>query len=187
MAPLPNNIKAIERYSLSDTDIRKVLGRGCRIIKYSELSKYSDLDILLPREKDYVVILVEDSLDHGHWCSLSKFKNRYQWFDPYGFRVDADLRWTSMSMRKSLHEDVPYLTKLLDRSDMDCIYNKVKYQKMSSNINTCGDHVCHYIYRMLNENMDLRDYYIYMKQLKRTSGYTYDEIVSQWVAKYLKT
>ena len=70
---------------------------------------------------------------------------------------------------------------------MDCIYNKVKYQKMSSDVNTCGDHVCHYIHRMLKHDMDLQDYYIYMKNIKRTSGYTYDEIVSVWVAKYLKT
>ena len=69
---------------------------------------------------------------------------------------------------------------------MDCIYNKVKYQKMSSDVNTCGDHVCHYIHRMLKHDMDLQDYYIYMKNIKRTSGYTYDEIVSVWVAKYLK-
>ena len=41
MVPLPGNIESIERYSLSDTDIRKVLGRRRRIIKYSELSKYS--------------------------------------------------------------------------------------------------------------------------------------------------
>ena len=186
MVPLQESIKAIERYSLSDADVRKILGRKCRIIKYSEFSKYSDLDILLPNEKHYVVVLIEESPDRGHWCSLSKFKNKYQWFDAYGFRVDADLKWTSMSMRKSLHEDVPYLTNLLNRSDMDCIYNKVKYQKMSSDVNTCGDHVCHYIHRMLKHDMDLQDYYIYMKNIKRTSGYTYDEIVSIWVAKYLK-
>jgi hypothetical protein len=70
MVPLPENIESIEGYSLSDTDIRKVLGRRCRLIKYSELSKYSDLDLLLPSEKDYVVILVEDNIDHGHWCSF---------------------------------------------------------------------------------------------------------------------
>ena len=45
MVPLQESIKAIERYSLSDADIRKVLGRKCRIIKYREFSKYSDLDI----------------------------------------------------------------------------------------------------------------------------------------------
>ena len=186
MVPLPDNLEAIERYSLSDSDIRKILGRRCRIIKYNELSKYSDLTQLLPKEKDYVVILIEDSPDHGHWVSLSKFKNRYQWFDAYGNRIDADLRWTSMKMRKSLHEDIPYLTRLLDASELDCIYNNIKYPEMDSDINTCGDHVCHYLYRMINDNMDLQDYYNFMKDLKRKTGYNYDELVSIWAKPYLK-
>ena len=31
-------ITKIEEYSLSDSDIRKVLGRNCKIIEYHELS-----------------------------------------------------------------------------------------------------------------------------------------------------
>ena len=136
---------------------------------------------MLPNKKDYVVILIEDNENHGHWCSLSKFKNRYQWFDAYGNPVDADLKWTPMSVRKSLHEDMPYLTKLLNESDLDCIYNNIKYQEMDPGINTCGDHTCHYLSRMLHQNMDLGDYYKLMKEIKRRSGYNYDEIVALWV------
>ena len=33
---------------------------------------------------------------------------------------------------------------------------------MSSDVDTCGDHVCHYIHRMLKHDMDLQDYYIYI-------------------------
>ena len=186
MVPLPDNLAEIERYSLSDTDIRRILGRRCRIIKYNELSKYNDLNQLLPNDKDYVVILIESRPNTGHWCSLSKFKNQYQWFDPYGYPIDADLKWTSMKMRKALHEDIPYLTKLLDKSNLDCIYNNIKYQEMDEDINTCGDHTAYYLYMMINENMDLKDYYNFMKDLKRKSGYNYDELVSIWAKPYLK-
>ena len=129
---MSDNLAAIERYSLSDTDIRRILGRRCRIIKYNELSKYNDLNQLLPNDKDYVVILIESRPNTGHWC-----------FDPYGYPIDADLKWTSMKMRKALREDIPYLTKLLDKSNLDCIYNNIKYQEMDEDINTCGDHTAY--------------------------------------------
>ena len=43
-----------------------------------------------------------------------------------------------------------------------------------------------YLYMMINENMDLKDYYNFMKDLKRKSGYNYDELVSIWAKPYLK-
>jgi len=69
------DIKAVEAYSLSDLDIKKILGKTTRIIKYSELSKYTTLELLLPKHKDYVVILIEAHLNEGHWIGLCRFKN----------------------------------------------------------------------------------------------------------------
>ena len=34
------SVEAIERYPLSDTDIRKVLGKDCKIIRYGDLDEY---------------------------------------------------------------------------------------------------------------------------------------------------
>ena len=95
------SIEEIEHKSLSDTDIKKVLGQSCKILKYSQLSKYSDLDQLLPKEKDYVVISIENSPDVGHWCALLRYNNIWEWFDSYSFPVDADLRWTPMQKRNN--------------------------------------------------------------------------------------
>ena len=108
------------------------------------------------------------------------------YFDSYGNPVDADLKWTDMATRKQLNEDKPFLSQLLDRSDRDCIYNNVKYQEMDQEINTCGDHICSFLYNMKHNNMDLRDYYMYMKEIKRRTGHTYDEIVSLFAQKFLK-
>ena len=63
-------IKLIHR-ALSDTDIRHILGHDTKIIKYSELAQFTDLDQLLPNPKDYCIILYEDSVDHGHWVGDS--------------------------------------------------------------------------------------------------------------------
>ena len=57
---------------------------------------------------------------------------------------------------------------------------------MSQTINTCGLHVSHFLFRMKNDNMDLRKYYLFMKQIKDRTGHTYDEIVSLRGGNYLK-
>ena len=89
-------IEEIEHKSLSDTDIKKVLGRSCKILKYSQLCRYSDLDQLLSKDKGYLVMLIESSFNEGHWCGLLRYSNMYEWFDSYGFPVDADLKWTTL-------------------------------------------------------------------------------------------
>ena len=176
------SIEAIEKYSLSDSD----MSWSCKIITYNELSKYGAIEYLLPKEKAFAILLIEDSLDHGHWAGICRFKNTFMYFDSYGNPVDADLKWTDMATRKQLNEDKPFLSQLLDRSDRDCIYNNVKYQEMDQEINTCGDHICSFLYNMKHNNMDLRDYYMYMKEIKRRTGHTYDEIVSLWAQQFLK-
>ena len=44
---------------LSDDDLRRVLGDDLKIIKYSDLDNYNDLDELLPNTVDYCIILYE--------------------------------------------------------------------------------------------------------------------------------
>ena len=57
---------------------------------------------------------------------------------------------------------------------------------MNQDINTCGDHVASFLYNMKHNNMDLKDYYMYMKEIKRRTGQTYDEIVSAFAQQFLK-
>ena len=51
--------------AISDADIQRILGGDAKIIKYSELSHLYDVDQLLPDEKDYCIILYEDSPKQG--------------------------------------------------------------------------------------------------------------------------
>ena len=179
-------LERIEAYSLSDLDIKRILGRGCKIIKYSELSKYATLELLLPKHKSYVVILIEAHLNEGHWIGLCRFKDNYLYFDSYGNKIDADLNWTSSRERIELNENANYLTNLINISPLDCLYNNVRYQQMSQHINTCGLHVSHFLYRMKHQNMDLKKYYLFMKHLKDESGHSYDDIVATFGAQFLK-
>ena len=179
-------LERIEAYSLSDLDIKRILGRGCKIIKYSELSKYATLELLLPKHKSYVVILIEAHLNEGHWVGLCRLKNTYLYFDSYGNKVDADLNWTTSRERIELNENVNYLTNLINISPFDCLYNNVRYQQMSQHINTCGLHVSHFLYRMKHLNMDLKKYYLFMKHMKDNTGDSYDDIVAAFGTQFLK-
>ena len=134
----------------------------------------------------YVVILIEAHLNEGHWVGLCRFKNDYLYFDSYGNKIDSDLNWTTMRERIELHEDVRYLTNFINSSPMDCLYNNVRYQQMSQNINICGLPVSHFLYRMKHQNMDLRNYYLFMKHIKDEAGHSYDEIISLWGNNFLK-
>ncbi len=45
---------------LSDEDIRDILGPDCKIMHFSVLAEYNGLDDLLPKLKDYAIILYEE-------------------------------------------------------------------------------------------------------------------------------
>ena len=62
---------------LSDEDIHKILGYKCKILKYSELACYKDLDALTPNLVDCVVILYEESENSGQWVGLLRYNNIY--------------------------------------------------------------------------------------------------------------
>ena len=59
---------------LSDDDLRRVLGDDLKILKYSDLDNYNDLDELLPNPVDYCIILYEERLNSGHWVCLCKLR-----------------------------------------------------------------------------------------------------------------
>lgn len=179
-----DELKQIEKTPLSDSDLRKILGSGTKIIEYSQLASIPHLSNLLPRQTDYCIILYETKQNSGHWVCLLKYRNIYEFFDPYGYEVDKALLWVPAHQRKLLNQSEPYLTHLLERSGRQWIYNKKRFQKLSNTVNTCGPHCTHRIYQLLHNNMDLRDYIEYMEDLKEQTGHSYDIIVSDFVEDY---
>ena len=86
--------------------------------------------------------------------------------------------------RRTLNEATPYLSILLKKERY--VYNHVKYQDQDSYVNTCGSHVCHRIYRLLHDNMDLEEYHKFMKETKEETNSNYDVIVATFVKLKLK-
>ena len=96
---------------------------------------------------------------------------------------DKELSWVSLETRRTLNESTPYLSNLL--KDERYIYNHVKYQNLESYVNTCGRHVCRRIYRLIHDNLNLREYYDYMK-LRDADNTGYDMIAAPFIMSKLE-
>jgi hypothetical protein len=70
-------------------------------------------------------------------------------------------------MRRRLNELTPYLTKLL--SNENYVYNNTNFQQDDSKIETCGDHVCAFLYSFKNYNMDLEHIQEYIEVFEEIS------------------
>jgi hypothetical protein len=165
-----------------------------KIIKYSELADIDSLEELLPNSTDYCIMLYETEENSGHWVALLRYTDvnnhdRFEFFDPYGYRPDSELNWISKKMREKLGEDVPYLTRLIKKANENVEYTRVihspyHFEKENKKINTCGHHSAHRIYRLVHNNFDLHDYYVYMEHAKHRLNMSYDEVVSEFVQSY---
>ena len=164
-AALQKAAEAREQVPLSDEDIRRFLP-GAKIIKYSELSKYSNLFDLLPDECSFCFILYEDSVNKGHWTVVCRPPSGVAaYFDSYGGPPDAPLKWTARDRRVGLGEGHPYLSILLGdalREELvrDVVYNRRCYQKDGGGliqINDCGRWCVLWILKML-EGLSVEDF-----------------------------
>ena len=174
-----NRIEQIMRKPLSDTDLRNILG-DCKIITYPELSKYNNINELLPNPYDFVIILLLESPASGHWTCLLRYNNGYEFFDSYGNPPDYDLsHWLTPQERLKLGESQKYLSYLLQGNPY--VYNKIKYQVMRRGVNTCGDHVAYRCFLFKKKQFNLKDYQKHVENSTRIYGLTPDQLVAKFV------
>ena len=173
-----------EKKPLSDDDIKHILGSDCKILEYKDLLKYRNINEILSKDRDYFVLLYELKASSGHWTTVLKYNNTLEHFDPYGIKPDGELNWIGASIRKRLHEQFPYLSKLFNESNMNVIYNHTRFQSYNTVISTCGAHVAHRIYRFIHNNFDLDDYTNYMNHIRNEYKLSYDEVVSEFVLSF---
>lgn len=128
-------------YMVSDVDFKNVLKDDPKVIQYSQLINYEDFYQLLPKEKDYVIVLTEFKPNTGHWCVLTRDGNYFYWFDSYGVKPDGENKFIPLIMRKFLGENDKDLTRLIkatERKGGKVEWNKKKYQVLRDGISTCG-------------------------------------------------
>ena len=134
-----DDLKREKAKPLDENEMLELVDHKARIVLYSDLHRYNDLaDLLKPHGA--IFLLYQQQPNYGHWTVLFRRGSEIEFFDPYSYMPDDQLKWTKPEMRKKLNMDYPYLTKLLyDAPSMYSIsYNEHKFQKHGDGINTCG-------------------------------------------------
>ena len=87
-----NNYENLLHNFASDSDICRALNCEMhKIIKYSELSNYSCFSELLPNEQNFIVLLIEQKENSGHWVCIVRENDNIYLFDSYGSSLDREL------------------------------------------------------------------------------------------------
>lgn len=177
-------VQEVEREPMGDDDIKKYFPQA-KILKYSELKNYTDIKQLLPRPKSFFFLLYERDLNVGHWVLLSRYKDNgidtVEFFCSYGSKIDEPLSWTPIGKRVQLGEDKPYLSNLLNKSNLRIVYNPVQYQSKKSHIATCGAYDTLRAGELQKHNTTLEEFNDMLREVKDATGLNYDEIVSNLV------
>lgn len=169
---------------MTDDELEEFLpkSRVDNIIKYSELSKYNDLEDLLPYNNSYKILLIEYLENSGHWVSILRYNNTIEIFNSFGDLLNRDAFIDDDILNKQLNQYTLFLNKLINKEKEDnefkFIYNTIQFQKKNININTCGRHVVLRIIMLIYFNMNLKQYILFMKETKKKLNINYDEIVS---------
>jgi len=161
----------IKDYPLSDSDIRKILGKDIKIITYPDLNNMSDIRQAFDKKGRCIMLYLTQSATSGHWVCMLNKKGSIEYFDPYGEPPEKALQTVPMEEREEWGESQPVLTHLLKASGKPVFYNKYPFQKDKQDVNTCGRHS---VVRCLYAPNTLEEY----KKVMDSSGMTPDNFVS---------
>jgi hypothetical protein len=168
----------IKSYSLSDGDIRRLLGDDISIMTYPELKHIKNIDDCFDSKGRCIILYLTESENSGHWTALLKRGNHIEFFDPYGSSPEGVRKEIAPEQREALDETQPYLQNLLKGSAYSVSYNHNPFQIDKPGINTCGRHC---VTRLAHGDLPLDKY----KALIKNSGQSPDDFVTDYTYKAL--
>ena len=150
---LKQKIKLLESKSLSNEDLMKIVNHKANLLIYHQLKGYDNIDDVLGPHKA-CILLYETSYNYGHWCCIFKRdKDTIEFFDPYGYYPDSELKWIPKYLRKNGR--YPHLSWLIYHSPYKLIYNDHRLQRSKKDVSTCGRHVG---VRLVNRDIPIDTY-----------------------------
>ena len=182
-----NNYRKLNSYALSGDDIKKILGRDVKIIKYPD---FGNVDNIFDAFNNNECIIFFETVSQmvGHWECMFYNPNikTIQFFDSYGLPPDNAEKYLRQNTRITLKENKKYLTALLNKAQdlgYKCIYSNYKYQEMVGDIETCGKWSS---IRLKNKNMNDDEFYNYITGIKTQNNLpSYDDTISFIVYKII--
>ena len=170
-------------YFVTNFDILAIF-KDAKIIKYADLDNYKDIYQLLPNRMDFCFILTESEHNSGHWTLLIRDDDVFEYFDSYGVSPKNILDYIPYHMNRKLgnnyQEDIGMIIKSIKPTDK-FIYNKIKFQTESPNINTCGRWCIARLSLFLSDNLNLKEFTKLMKTKAKQLKMTNDEFITYLV------
>ena len=165
-------------YMVSAEDIKKILGRDVKIIRFPELSEYNSMEEVLPYPNDCAILFFIDEAtptqNIGHWTCIMRNEKAYEFFDSYGLSSGEDLAHISEEKRLKFGEQHDYLKELGGKM---LRHNPVDYQSWNPKIATCGRFAIIRLIAFMNGITNPKEFYRFMKSAKKEYGCnSYDEL-----------
>jgi hypothetical protein len=173
-------IKELKNIALSDSQILNLVSNDANLILYPDMHKYTSIDQIL-EPHGAAIILYESKPSYGHWvCVFKVSENEIEYFNSYGDSgnheglPDAMLNYIPENFRNKSNQNHTYLAKLMCDSKYDLSYNQYHLQSDGPGIKTCGRHVGT---RLNNRNMNLDEYYRFLKKYCKEFNTDFDGAV----------
>ena len=163
-------VEEAKAYSLSDSDIKRLLGGSIRITTYPDLKKVARIDDLFDKHGRAILFIPQQNEQQGHWTAMIKRRNEVEFFDPYGEPPEAQKDTIDEAQLEAMRMREPLLAEILTENPYRIIYNKVALQKLQDDTNTCGRHCA---VRLLYHKYSLPKY----RSIIERSGMSPDEFV----------
>ena len=174
-----DQLNYIKADALGDDDLKKYF-KFARVITISNLKDIKSIDGIFKHDRECIFLLYESSPNYGHWVLLSKYDNIIEYNDSYGHKIDHPLSWNSKEENIKLGNDY-YLSKILSKAQTkyDIIYNDKNLQNEENlKVADCGRFAVLRAITILKNYQGLLDYNRMMTELKKITGFSYDDIVS---------
>ena len=114
---IKNLIKKSELVELTGEQMELITEGKCRVIAYEELEKCQSIDACF-QGKEGIIMLYQKTNNNGHWCLLFKENaNTLNFFDPYAFQMDEELKFSDYNLQLHNGEQVGHLTALIEKSN----------------------------------------------------------------------
>lgn len=174
---MPRRTKTIQEKLMTPLTNQELCSMvGCSdadIIPYSKLSSFKSIQELLPQDKSFKILLLEEAPQRGHWVVLYRQEDLIVYFNSYGERPDRDMNCIPRCVRKMLGEDQPLIQRLCE--GLTIWYNDRKLQGRNSQ--TCGRYCVFAIETMKMGYSPDQVLELLSKHKERTGYDSYDEVI----------
>jgi hypothetical protein len=171
---------------MTDLDLEQYTGvKPEDIIKYSQLKNYASITDLLPKDKSFRIILIEDKYNSGHFVAILRYGDTIEFWNSYAGKPDDDWKFINRMIRAILGENSNELTRLFKNAEdlgFKTTHNTTRVQKLSNNIQTCG-RWCVLRIELMKAGYNLPQFITFVKQYAKKLGKSTDYIASKMVWK----